>query len=151
MSIAVSLRYFAETGSVNGKRCRPGTWAAVPWKTVWKSESSVPSVDTAMSKSFTPWDEAVVSNGDALNYKISAGDTLTVRSGAGGVVQLRITGLYNLPGSSDPAWYGLGSIFNRLPPTQTAEPLLVTGEALDYAFADKLVDQTTRAISGFWR
>ena len=29
--------------------------------------------------------------------------------------------------------------------------LLVTGEALDYAFADKLVDQTTRAISGFWR
>jgi predicted lysophospholipase L1 biosynthesis ABC-type transport system permease subunit len=71
-------------------------------------------------------DEAVVSNGDALNYKIEAGDTLTVRS-AGGVLQLRITGLYNLPASSDPAWYGLDSIFNRLPPTQPAEPLLVTG------------------------
>lgn len=72
-------------------------------------------------------DEAVVSNGDALKYKIEVGDTLSARSGAGGVLTLRITGLYTLPLSSDPAWYGLGSIFNRLPPAQTSEPLLVTG------------------------
>ncbi|HJP65593.1 MAG TPA: hypothetical protein VKA30_04735, partial [Actinomycetota bacterium] len=70
-------------------------------------------------------DEVVLASGDAFRLGVSQGGFVEVRS-SNGTATVRVTGLYQVPPSDDPFWFGAGSLLYRQPAQDVAPGNIVT-------------------------